>query len=867
MRQPESAEDFRRIRELFEAALEQAGPGSRAGFLESACAGDPAIRAEVERLLRHHDQVAAHMEPELPRFGPYQTSRIIGRGGMGLVYEAHRADGQFDRRVAIKVAAAGTLARGGARQDLREERQTLANLIHPHIAQLYDGGVTPAGEPYLVVEYVEGKHLDVHCDEHRLTPAARLQLLAPILDAVEFTHRHGVIHQDLKPSNILVTPAGQPKLLDFGVSRLLHRDEANAAKRLTPGYASPEAMAGGSIDARADVYSLGVIYSKLLGPAARPAIVRKAAAPDPASRYQSIAELREALFPRNRRRWAAVGAAVVLVASGAGWMIRSGAQPWQQISPPAESWREASLAWSGDWMAFAGGDTAANVRDIWVSHGDGSQAEQLFEDEFQDQDPTISSNGRYVAFRSNRQPAGIYEFDRSTRSIRSVAPGGHRPQYSPDGRWLMYATADERADQGRITSNQWFVLPVRDGGAVRGVAETIDVSNGVWSPDSQSVLLQVRMPQRVYFNTLWRRRLDKAEATLVAEWTGQATYVCGVSPDGQTLLGILGQNALGRIRLPAQSTASPERLAELPPLLLGCSTDRTGRVYVQQQGYVSRHYLLRPGGAPEPLPGPDGGYAVTSITWDGQVIAFRHALRGESIITGPFGTRPVPSTALLSGDGSTAWLQDNSGVARFSVVRLPDFRGVTEYRAPGHLWSLTGDGGFLLGSDGALPRPVTLLGRDLEKPVAILRHPQWTLYRARISVDGHWITFTVSDATRGLRVYLAPFRQAQPVPVTEWVDVAEGTGPVFSHAGDRLYFTSKRDGSWCLYEQALDPVTRRPAGEPAALAHLHGEYSAGELPGSAFQLVAAADGLRYSLGRQQHIVWQHQVDFPPDRGF
>lgn len=854
-------EDFRRIRMLFEAALEQPDHEGRRRFLESACPGDLATRGEVERILRHYDQVANTLGSELPRFGPYQSTRVIGRGGMGLVYEAHRADGQFERRVAIKVAA-GTLAAGASRQDLRAERQTLANLIHPNIAQLYDGGLTPAGEPYLVVEYVEGEHLDAHCEKHQLPPAERLRLLAPILDAVEFTHRHGVIHQDLKPSNILVNTAGQPKLLDFGVSRLLDAQGSGATKRLTPAFASPEAVAGGPIDVRADVYSLGLIYSKLLGSAAKPAILRKATAPRPEDRYGSVAELRRALYPGSRWRLAAVAlAAALALMAGALWMRREPAAAGMSlVSPPEGSWREPSLAWGGEWMAFSGGDTPASVRDIWVSHGDGSGAEPLFRDAYQDQDPAISSDGRYVAFHSSRHPPGIHEFDRATRTIRSVAPGGHLPRYSPDGRWLLYATADDRPDRTRVVNNLWFIIPARGGAAAtpRSVAVDLAAVNGIWSPDSQSVLLQVKSPDRIYANTLWRRRLDSETATLAAEWAGQDMQLCGISPDGQSLFGTMDGKAVGRIRLPWRSSMAPEQIAKPGELLMGCTADRTGRVYLQQQGYVSRHYFLPqnspPGSAPQPLPGPEGGYGVSSASNDGRVAVFRHAVRGDSIAVGPFGKLPFFGSALLSGDGDSAWVQTLEGVRRMTLLRLPDLRVLAEYPSQGARWSVTIDGKYSLGPDATVPRPITLTDLVTGTTTVILRHPQGNLYRARQSSDGRWVVFSASDPVRGLRIYLAPYRQTEPVPVEEWIEAAEGTAPALSLTGDRLAFTSKRDGFWCVYEQALD-AQKRPAGDPRALAHLHGDYSAGELPGSAFTIIASADGLRFSLGRQRHYVW------------
>ncbi len=816
------------------------------------------------RLLRHYSHIARATESSFPRFGAYQATRIIGRGGMGVVYEAHRADGEFERRVAIKVLPTGTLA-PSARYGLREERQILAHLSHPNIAQLYDGGVTATGEPFLVVEFVEGEHFDLHCRRHNLSPAARLRLFDAILDAVEFIHRHGVIHQDLKPSNILITPSGQPKLLDFGASRLLHNQEGSL-RRLTPKYASPESLAGQPVGLRADVYSLGVIYADILGTAADAAITRKATAPLPEHRYASVAEFRQALRARARRVWVALASLAALAAIA--WLawIQPAPPLLRPIPPPDASWREASLSWSGHWLAFSGGDTPPSERDIWLSRPDGSSPQRLFADPFQDQDPTVSNDGRFVAFHSNRHPEGIFELDRSSGTIRSLAPGGHLPQYSPDGRWLLFAASDDRPDPIRVRKDRWFVQPAR-GGQPRNLAPELVVSHALWAPDSQSVLLQAKLPQRVHFNSLWQRRLDATQPTLAAEWGGSGIFLCAITPDGKAALGISGDNYLARVTLPSQATRSLERIVPLPPLSSHCTIDRNGRVIVQSQSYHSQHYFLPLGpnhASPQQIDGPPGGYVLTSVSRDSKLIAFRHALRSDSIVIGPSGSHPVAGTAILGGNGNFAWIRSNSGVSHLSQVILPGFRARSEFLSPGHFWSVTADGLSVLGSNGTIPRPVTLLGDGHRTAVPILTHPQWNLYRARTSVDGKWVAFSANDPESGMRILLAPFRGAEPVPPAEWFEVAEGTGPDFSNDGNSLYFTSKRDGYWCIYSQQLHPLTRRPVGPPQELAHLHGEYSPAELPGSSFMLSASSDGLRFSLGRQLHVVseYRHKLGRP-----
>ena len=274
---------WHRIKTVLAEALDRP-PEVRRAFLDEACAGDHALRAEVESLLEAHgaagdfidapafaaDAVDGGSDPNLNRsIGPYRLERLIGRGGMGAVYLARRVDHEFERQVAVK------MIRRGMDSDLlvrrfRHERQILASLDHPHIARLFDGGTTDDGLPYFVMEYVDGVPIDRYADDHCLTTPDRLRLCLRVIDAVQHAHAHQVVHRDLKPGNVLVTADGQPKLLDFGIAKLLDADHEGAAtftslaRPMTPDYASPEQVRGTAITPATDVYALGVLLYELL---------------------------------------------------------------------------------------------------------------------------------------------------------------------------------------------------------------------------------------------------------------------------------------------------------------------------------------------------------------------------------------------------------------------------------------------------------------------------------------------------------------------------------------------------------------------------------------------------------------------------
>jgi len=276
------------VKDVFSAACEL-DASERNRYLDETCAGDAALRAEVVSLLDAHNQTDAVIDRPAAayvgggevfagsdrrigqRIGAYEIVALIGHGGMGEVYRARRVDAQYDKEVAIKLVPAG-YHRDFVLQRLRAERQILANLDHPDIARLIDGGATDEGLPYLVMELVAGEPLDRYCEQRKLTMRERLQLFRDVCAAVSYAHQRLVVHRDLKPGNILVTAEGRVKLLDFGIAKLLQpsANDTGAAptitlmQALTPGFASPEQILGGTITTASDVYSLGVVLYLLL---------------------------------------------------------------------------------------------------------------------------------------------------------------------------------------------------------------------------------------------------------------------------------------------------------------------------------------------------------------------------------------------------------------------------------------------------------------------------------------------------------------------------------------------------------------------------------------------------------------------------
>ena len=287
---PVSDEKRRRLDELFDEVLD-ASLQARDEILQRADSEDPELKAELESLLAAHERSGGILDSpldspanmgtsgggiadpmEIPaRIGIYRVVSELGRGGMGIVFLAERDDGQFWRRVAIKVISGGARS-ADQRVRFEAERQILAALDHPNIARLYDGGVTDDGRPYLVMEYVHGLPIDEYCRTNDLSVEERVRLFCTVARAVHHAHRRLVVHRDLKPTNILVTNDGEVKLLDFGIAKILDPSMVGGAAPqtrtglhlMTPEYAAPEQVMGEPITTATDVYGLGVVLFEML---------------------------------------------------------------------------------------------------------------------------------------------------------------------------------------------------------------------------------------------------------------------------------------------------------------------------------------------------------------------------------------------------------------------------------------------------------------------------------------------------------------------------------------------------------------------------------------------------------------------------
>jgi Tol biopolymer transport system component len=560
---------FREAEEIFYAAIERPPGVERDTLIREQCGADENLCTRVARLLEHHETiraVAPAPAQRLPRLGAWQAVKLLGRGGMGTVYQAERADGAFRMTAAVKVVPLA-LASREIEERFRRERQFLAGLDHPKVARLIDGGVSETGLPYLVMEFVGGLTIDRFCNAHELDTRGRIALMRQVLDALAYVHGRQVIHRDVKPSNILVDDAGNVKLLDFGTARLVDATAEAALTKtgvfaFTPEYASPEQVRGEPVAVPSDLYSAGVLLYRLLTgrlpyqiadaspagvakaiAAAQPepsrldtpldAILAKALSKEAAGRYQSATEMDadlarylegEQVRARKPRGKLWAGLAVVLAVSTGGilgFRALRDAQRAHELVPfdaGVPNAMQPALSRDGKWLAFAAFGEGGTHPDIWLKAMPNGAAQRVTSGEAANDEPSLSPDGRWLAFHSTRAPEGIYL--QNLETAHGAAPHaiplaeGRVPRFSPDGKWIAYLNIPENgADIQASNTRILYLVPVQGGAPVRLARNASSVQGSAWSTDSRSVLFLAQDEQN--FIRLWSAPLDGGAATLI----------------------------------------------------------------------------------------------------------------------------------------------------------------------------------------------------------------------------------------------------------------------------------------------------------------------------------------------------------------
>ena len=913
---PAERKRFHEVEQIFYAAVELPPGAERDALIAEQCGTDENLGTRVALLLEHCEQIrAAAPAPArpLPRFGAWQAVKLLGRGGMGTIYLAERADGAFQMSAAVKVVPMA-LASHEIEERFRRERQFLASLDHPKVARLIDGGVTETGLPYLVMEFVGGLTIDHFCEAHQLDTRGRIALIRQVLDALTYVHGRQVIHRDVKPSNILVDESGNVKLLDFGTARLVDVTVETALTMtgvfaFTPEYASPEQVRGDPVGVASDLYSAGVLLYRLLtgrlphqitdpSPAGvakvigreQPApsrldepldaILSKALSKDVAGRYQSAAEIdadlarylegQRVLAQKPRKKfWTAPAVVLAVAAAGIlGWRVR--AAPSHQLlafDAGVPNAKQPALSRDGKWLAFSSPGKDGTRPDIWVKPMPNGAAKRVTSGRAANDEPSLSPDGRWLAFHSASAPAGIYLQpgvpSGSGGAARLLVEGGRSPRFSPDGRWIAYLNTSEiGGDVQAFNTRMLYVVPAQGGTRVRLARNASSFQGFAWSADSRNVLF-------LSFDETATARLSSAPldggpAALIPGFS-DAVYLyaraCAVT--GERFLYSYTDNkekaaALGEFLLKPtlRATRYSSALADTRLLISGCAASADGTVLADGVDDRSSAWVL-------PIDAESGAVrgslssltamenASPEFTADGG--SFLLARPGASFLQDYRSGKRIelPGAHTLSSDGVFV-LMPGTAPEISRVLNLNTWESWGSIRGAGVFWDLSGGGQWGLAASMEVHRTIVAWDTKTSEHKPIYSHPSANLYLATFSKDMRWATFTSEEGVQPPHMWAAPFRGLQDVPLTEWVDLGEGDYPRLSPAGGRIYFTQVHDGYECIFTRALEPATKRPVGPLTELHHFHGRLTPLGLKPGTFRISVARDKIAFRLGEQVH---------------
>lgn len=872
-------ERWQKVKELLEACLERPAD-ERPAWLEGACCGDAELLREVSSLAASYEASGDLLEEpalgsgedpehrEGRRVGPYRIVREIGEGGMARVYLGVRADDPLRREVAIKLVKRGMDYEFILRR-FRNERQILASLHHPNIARLLDGGTTEDGVPYFVMEYIEGLPIDRHCDERRLTVRERLELFSTVCTAVECAHGHGIVHRDIKPGNILVAADGTPKLLDFGIAKVVDPEgwtgsvdrTLTVLRLMTPEYASPEQVRGEPVSAATDVYSLGVLLYELLT-GHRPYRLRSRAPhemaqaicetePDrPSTVVKRVEEItrhhtgaREVITPalvgearrtrpeKLRRSLAGDLDNIVLMA------MRK--EPGRRYESAAELGADIGRYLEGRPVRARRDTIAYRSSKFFHRHRRASLAAMVAA-------PVLVPVALATFFWTRSEPALLRETAQPARIVPFTTLQGNERQaaFSPDGSKIAFVWSGPNEDNADI-----YVKPL-DGGdqdLFRLTTDPAEDVSPVWSPDGRRIafLRTGKTDTAVFVSPSGGGAHGIVTEVYPTRVEAEGRHI-DWSPDGEWLA-LADRRSAGepfRIFLVRADTGEKRPLTEPPPGVIGDS----GPAFSPDGKWIS--FLRSPSsGITElyvrPLEGGEerrithDGRAIISQTWapDGKALVF------ASNRTGGFHLWVVPvwggmprrlpgigegaSEAVFSRDGrlmayshffidANIWRLELAGGKPRSAIASTQYDSSPQFSPDGRRVAFRSNrGGFheiwTADPDGRGAIQVTRFGGPLTGT------PRW-------SPDGRWIVCD-SRPEGQADIFVVPAQGGPPRRITR--ETAEDVVPSWSRDGRWIYFASSRGGQWQVWKAPVEggpkiQVTR--GGGFAAFESLDGQW-------------------------------------------
>ncbi len=856
--------------EILSTALEL--PASeRQAYLNQACAGDPELQREIESLLEADEgaeqsflergqpvgEILAALRGQMlegARLGCYELEGKVGEGGLGVVYRAR--DTRNGARVALKVQPADVELRGRFEREAALARE----VEHAGVARVFDAGEAD-GFFYVATELVEGETLRARLNRGPVPLAETLGIARALAAALAAIHARGIVHRDIKPENVMAPERGGVKLIDFGLAKreaAPTADSSGSAIAGTLGYLAPEQVRGETATSRSDVFAFGVVLYELLSgrrafvgatgletaaailrdePAALPSHVpaqlgelvkrclRKQGAKRPGAEevVATLEEVKGGTLGRQRAlRW--MGVAALVAMAGALWWGRPREirqlylRPFDgatQVNPQLPT-----VSWDGQRVAYAAVARPEEGRKIFVAAYGGEGIEQVTFGQEDDAEPSLSPRGDRVAFRSTRVPAGIYVVaTNGGGEPKLLVAGGRRPRFSPDGEWIAYETGSWQGspDAERKDGAAIYRIAATGGQPQRVAADLGIVSSPIWSADSREL-------------HLLRRGSGHAEV-----WR----YPFGGKPRQIRNVGLAA-------RLQAMTTA--------------------GEMVVYDNGMLTK---FGSDGEPVWRTNPQDYLDSYSMSGDGRVVTGSLRRRSELWSVPTKGGMPSALVHSESVDYAFPWMDQAGERLLYQVIRENDVRQeLLDLRTrvpsvPGEKRAmLTADGKLLaeevtvwdaIGDDPLTPGLADGRRTILFRGAPILEHPTLHLYLASVSPDQRWVAFTGESKGTPPRVFVAPFRGKEAVPVGEWTTAAACDYPRWDRAGGLLCLDGLK-----IVRRKWD-AGRRQAGPPeTVVAFARTSPSPALLQPGWFRLAVSRDRIVFPLGTSTGRLYRAQ---------
>ncbi|MFN7938788.1 MAG: protein kinase [Bryobacteraceae bacterium] len=866
-------EEIDRKAEILSEALEREGEQRRV-YLEAACAGDEALRSEIEALIRAESAATrmfletAHPVSEIlsmlqgrmltgASLGPYRVEDLLGSGGSGSVYRA--CDMRTGQRVALKVVP----AQPEVRARFVREAALARRIEHPNVARVFDNGEAE-GFFYVAMELVEGETLRQRLAAP-LAAGTVFGIAMQLAAALAAIHASGVVHGDLKPENLVLDSDGRLKVIDFGLARREappSPDSIYTAVGGTIGYLAPEQVRGEPAGLPADIFAFGAILYELLArrqafggatgleiasailrdepstlpeatPAAAAALVSRCLSKK--SSRRPAAEMLVAQLPRiaaggrsvgqQRRRKRVLGAVAGLsMLASAAWFASLPGPGQRLFLHPVEavlpsSALDPAYSWDGRMVAYSAVAGAPPLRKIFVATPDFDTPRQVTFGPFEENEPSLSPDGTLVAFHSTRSPEGVYAAALQGEP-RLVGASGRAPRFSPDGRWIGYEVGQGLlpADPSRRTTSAVFRVAA-GGGTPQAVCPRLGaVASPIWSEDSQELLVLRRVTEH---SELWACPLSGPMRLVIGQMPLPARLL---ATGGGTVL-FAAHGAVHKVALDGRPVWSSARSDEIASL----TRDQAGRMLVAEVRQRAELWSLAlAGGTIAPLVRSQSvDYGYPFLSRDGRQLLYRSVTPSQGWhellrMGGETAGRPVPLAGGMTPGGK-----------------------VVPPRPQGMIWDALDEGLTIGASSG------NGLWRIAAGEVPILSHPRLHLYLASVSPDRRWIAFTGEAEGLRTRIFVAPFRGAQPVGTEEWIASIPGDSPRWGY-----------DGFLYSYEDAK-LVRRRwhEAGKafdaPQALVQFgHETPSPQLLPPGWFRLALSSDRIVFPLGTRTSRLYE-----------